>query len=303
MYLCLIFLFWVEVGGYIDGVVVQQFSVDNRVKKDLSINLDMIVAMPCNFLHTNVMDITDDQFLAAELLSFQGVNFQLPNAYLEGNDRKVESQELESVMREALLAQFSVQSLHVNEGAPACHIFGSIPVNRVKGDFHITGKGIGHADRSVVPYQALNFTHLINEFSFGDFYPYLVNPLDVTARLAHENMQAYTYYLSVVPTEYRKLGVVVDTNQYSMVEQERVYGQGEGVPGIFFKYDFEPISIHIEENRIPFVQFVVRLATIAGGLIVVISWLYKTFDKLLTLALGKKYAQRGQEKPQNILGQ
>ena len=61
--------------------------------------------------------------------------------------------------------------------------FGSIPVNQVRGDFRITGKGFGYRDRLHVPFESLNFSHVIQEFSFGEFYPYLNNPLDATGRL------------------------------------------------------------------------------------------------------------------------
>ena len=71
-------------------------------------------------------------------------------------------------MQESLRAEFRSEGARVNEGAPACHIFGSIPVNQVRGDFRITGKNLDietdcmfHLSRSTFPMSYKNF-HLEN---------------------------------------------------------------------------------------------------------------------------------------------
>lgn len=301
--ICGLLILWVEVGGFLGGYVDHQFAIDDKIKSDLSLNIDMLVAMPCEFLHTNVMDITDDRFLAGELLNFEGTNFFLPQHFeINSKNSDHDTPDLDHVMQETMRAEFRVAGARVNEGAPACHIFGSIPVNQVKGDFHITGKGFGYSDgRLVVPYEALNFTHVISEFSYGDFYPFINNPLDFTGKVTEQKLQAYKYYSKVVPTVYEKLGMIIDTNQYSLTEQHNVYkinryNQVEGIPGIFFKYEFEPIKLVISEKRIPFIQFVSRLATIIGGLLIVAGYLYRLYEKLLTILFGKRYTERDTEK-------
>ncbi|ODV94502.1 hypothetical protein PACTADRAFT_77084 [Pachysolen tannophilus NRRL Y-2460] len=297
-------LVWIEVGGYIDGFVDHQFNVDSDIERNLFINLDMLVAMPCNFIHTNILDMTEDRTLASEVLNYEGAVFppRIPSNYIINDEvRDITTPEIDQVLQESLLADFSLNNLHVNEAAPACHIFGSIPVTKVKGDFHITGKGYGYRDRSFVPTDSLNFTHVINEFSFGAFYPYMVNPLDGTGKVTKEYLQSYQYFLSVVPTLYKKLGVLIETNQYAMTQQARVYEFNKGVPGIFFKYDFEPIQMRIEEKRIPFLQFIVRLITICGGIMVIASYSFRLTEKLIILIFGKKYAELGQERPSPLL--
>ncbi|KAH3668199.1 hypothetical protein OGAPHI_001953 [Ogataea philodendri] len=266
--------------------------LDEVVRKDLVINLDLVVAMPCNYIHTNVRDATDDRFLAAELLNYQGAVFNIPHWYQE-SDKKIVTPELEQVLERSVPAAFQMKGEHRDEGAPACRIYGAIPVNRVKGEFHITGKGYGYRDRTHTPMQALNFTHAISEFSYGEFFPFLDNPLDMTIKSTNENIHSFRYHISVVPTLYRKLGLEIDTNQYSLSLTE---SSGRYVPGIFFQYDFEPIKMVIEEKRLSFWQFVVRLVTILGGIMVVAGWLYKLLDKALLLTFGKEFAKRGEEK-------
>ncbi|CAH2355308.1 ER-derived vesicles protein Erv41p [[Candida] railenensis] len=300
--LCGLLIFWVEVGGYVGGYVDHQFSVDKNLNSQLTINLDLIVNMPCEFVHTNVMDITDDKFLAGELLNYAGIHWFLPLGFNINNvNDKHSTPDLDEIMQESFRAEYLSQGLKVDEGAPACHIFGSIPVNQVKGDFHITAKGLGYRDRHHVSKEALNFSHVINEFSFGEFYPFIDNPLDQTGKVTDEKFIAYKYYTQVVPTEYQRLGITIDTNQYSLTESHIVYptshnGNPTGVPGIFFKYDFEPIKLKIIEKRIPFFQFVARLATILGGIMVLAGYAYRLYEKLLSILFGKKYVNRDTEK-------
>ena len=51
-------------------------------------------------------------------------------------------------------------------------------------------------------FAAFNFSHHVNELSFGPFYPSLTNPLDNTVATTETNFYKYQYYLSVVPTIY-----------------------------------------------------------------------------------------------------
>ncbi|KAG7664858.1 uncharacterized protein J8A68_001616 [[Candida] subhashii] len=303
-----LFFIWIEIGGFIGGYVDRQFVVDNVVKSNLTINIDMLVAMPCESIHTNVIDITRDRYMAGETLNFEGITFFTPPGFNINNlNDRHDTPELEEVMQESLRAEFRVQGLRKNEGAPACHIFGSIPVNQVKGDFHITAKGIGYRDRSQVPIKNLNFSHVIQEFSFGDFYPFINNPLDATGKVTEEHLQRYIYHAKVVPTMYEKLGLQIDTNQYSLTENHHVIvlnpvtGVPNGIPGIFFRYDFEPIKLQIVEKRIPFIQFIAKLGTIVGGLLVAAGYLFRLYESLLAILFGKKYVDKDREKKQGGL--
>lgn len=292
MYLFLIFLIWVEVGGYLDGFIDHQFTVDDQIRKDLKLNLDMAIMMPCKYLQTNVRDQTDDRLLAAEKLNFEGIRKEVPAWYFE-HKKKVYTPELEDVLANSVEARFFSEGTHVNEEMPACHIYGTIPINRVSGDFHITAKGRAYMDRERTPDEALNFTHYISEFSFGDFYPYMDNPLDMTYQVTDDQRHTYHYKLNVVPIAYKKLGLEINLQQYSltMFESSKKY-----VPGIFFKYDFEPIKMVTVERRLSFWHFLVRLITIVGGIWIVTKWVYRAGEKVIESTLGKEYVKRSEEK-------
>lgn len=66
----------------------------------------------------------------------------------------------------------------------ACRIYGSLILNKVAGNFHITaGKSLnlprGHVHISAfMTERDYNFTHRINKFSFGDPSPGIVHPLE-----------------------------------------------------------------------------------------------------------------------------
>ncbi|VEU21186.1 DEKNAAC102105 [Brettanomyces naardenensis] len=297
MYVFLFFLFWVEVGGYLDGFIDHQFTVDDVIRKDLKLNMDIAVAMPCKLLNADVRDATNDRLMAAEKLNFEGIPDRIPLWYFE-NKKKVYTPKLEDVLANSMEARFFSEGEHVNEDLPFCRIYGTIPINRVKGDFHITAKGYGYASTTFTPKESLNFTHFISEFSFGDFYPYLDNPLDMTYQVTDENWHSYHYKLDIVPTMYKKLGLEIDTSQYSMSMFDTA---GKHMPGIFVRYDFEPIKMIVAERRLSFWHFVVRLVTIMGGIWIVAMWVYRGSEKALGTILGREFVKRGEEKKEGGL--
>jgi len=291
---CGLLIIWIQIGGFLGGYVDHQFAVDKAIRTDLQINVDILVAMPCQFLTTNVRDITYDTYMAREVLNFQGVGFFVPEQFaINSQNSDYKTPDLDEIMQETIRAEFNVVGARVNEHEPACHIFGSIPVNHVKGEFKILPRTILPTDRLSISLQSYNFTHMISEFSFGEFYPFIVNPLDFTGKVTEEHTQSYIYFAKVVPTIYQKLGLVVDTYQYALTEIHRASG---GTPGISFSYSFEPIKLTIREMRISFIEFVAKLATILSGLLIAAGYLFKLYEKLLQILFGKKYTEKDTEK-------
>ena len=106
-YFCGLLILWIEIGGYIGGYVDRQFTVDDQIRSALTINVDMIVAMPCQFIHTNVEDITHDTYLAGETLNFEGIHFFVPDSFKINNPNDFhETPDLDEVMQESLRAEF-----------------------------------------------------------------------------------------------------------------------------------------------------------------------------------------------------
>ena len=311
-YLFLLFIAWTEFGEYFGGYIDQQYTVDNQIRETVQINMDLYVNMKCKWLHINVEDQTMDRKFVSEELQMEDMPFFIPYDTKVNDINEIITPELDEILGEAIPAEFREKldtRLLFDENDPdkaklldfnGCHIFGSVPVNRVSGVLQITAKGFGYADSHRASLEDLNFAHVINEFSFGDFYPYIDNPLDNTAQFDQdEPLTTYLYYTSVVPTLFKKLGAEVDTNQYSVndyryLNKDSSVKGNRRVPGIFFKYNFEPLSIVVSDVRISFIQFLVRLVAICSFLVYCASWIFTLLDMALITIMGPKWSLRYQ---------
>jgi hypothetical protein len=75
----------------------------------------------------------------------------------------------------------------------------------------------------------------------------------------------------------------LQTNQYAVTDYHKKFKEGQTVPGIFFRYDIEPISVQISEvHTLTFLQFLVRLCGILGGSVVTAGAMYRLFNFLWT---------------------
>lgn len=285
----------------------QQFRVDDQVRKTFQINMDMYVHMPCDLLHINVRDKTGDRKIVSHELNMQNMPFFVPYGTMINDMKKIATPDLDEILGEAIPAQFREKmdadalqaSLGPDVTIDGCHIFGSVPVNRVAGELQITAKGWGYSDFKRASRSEIDFSHVINEFSYGDFFPFINNPLDNTAKIGVENpLMGYLYDTSIVPTVYEKLGAFVDTNQYAV--SERHFDSRDPsrnvrpVPGIFFRYDFEPLSISIKDRRLSFIQFIIRLVAILSFVVYIASWTFRMVDLALIMVLGPKWSLRYQ---------
>ena len=122
----------------------------------------------------------------------------------------------------------------------------------------------------------MNLSHVITEFSFGPYFPEIAQPLDNSFELTHERelttqelpdatltlvqaFIAYQYFLHVVPTTYiPPRGKPLGTNQYSVTHYTRQADHGQGTPGIFFKFELDPLHISIHQRTTTFSQFFIR---------------------------------------------
>lgn len=123
----------------------------------------------------------------------------------------------------------------------------------------------------------MNLSHVITEFSFGPYFPNIVQPLDNSYELSKERKLScrmyssvyeltydlafisYQYFLHIVPTRYTApRSSPLETNQYSVTHYTRLLEHNRGTPGIFFKFDVDPIRIEINQKTMGFIQFIVR---------------------------------------------
>lgn len=156
---------------------------------------------------------------------------------------------------------------------------------------------------------------MITELSFGPHYPTLLNPLDKTIATTEDHYYKYQYFLSVVPTIYsrgkkafdtytnappsalthRKDKNMIFTNQYAATSQGLTLPESPFyVPGIFFKYNIEPILLIVSEERGSFLALLVRLINTISGVLVTGGWLYQLSGWIGEVA-GRRRARRKSE--------
>lgn len=128
----------------------------------------------------------------------------------------------------------------------------------------------------------------------------MMNPLDGTEEISNDRkslrfqyftltnillpleFQLYQYYAQIVPTQVHSLfSLPVDTCQYAISKRHRVIDHGRGshgMPGIFIKYEMNPIKVDVYEVHRSYAEFLVRLCAIIGGIFATSgkhSWLAK----------------------------
>ncbi|KAN0028631.1 hypothetical protein ACTFIV_010478 [Dictyostelium citrinum] len=179
-----------------------------------------------------------------------------------------------------------------------CRIYGSLSVQKMKGDFHIlAGTGSdeshdGHAHHvhhitreNVERVKHFNITHHIHKFSFGEDIEGLINPLEDFGIVA-QSLAVQTYYLQVVPAIYKKNDFVLETNQYSYTYDYRVvnmFNLGRLFPGIYFKYDLSPLMIEVDQTSKPLVELITSICAIGGGMYVVLGLVVRLSEFITNL--------------------
>jgi len=317
------------------GYETHSFTVEKGVGHNLQINLDIVVAMQCQDIHINVQDAAGDRILAGDMLKKDPTNWRqwvdhrgmhrlgtdaqgkvITGEGYHDHEEGFGEEHVHDIVAAAgsagKKAKFG-KTPRLRFGPPegnSCRIFGSLEVNKVQGDFHITARGHGYqefgahldhngifsfttflevfTDRGL----AFNFSHIVSELSFGQFYPSLLNPLDRTISSTPNHFHKFQYFLSIVPTIYTidpstPYGTrTIFTNQYAVTEQSHIVGERQ-VPGIFFKYDIEPMLLTVEESRDSFLRFVVKVVNVFSGVLVAGHWGF-TITEWAIAVLGKR---------------
>ncbi|CAK7227118.1 hypothetical protein SEUCBS140593_006470 [Sporothrix eucalyptigena] len=302
-------LFWSELARWWTGAEEHTFAVEKGVGRTMQINLDILVKMQCDDLHVNVQDAAGDRILAASLLQRD------PTTWAQwvdhrGNHRLGRDTQGRLVTGEGWTTLpheegFGEEHVHdivalgrrrarwgktpklpssANGVGDTCRIYGSLDLNKVQGDFHITARGHGYmALGEHLDHNSFNFSHIVNELSFGPFYPSLVNPLDQTVNEATAHFHRFQYFMSVVPTVYsvghpgRRGARAIFTNQYAVTEQSAEIDE-RNIPGIFFKYDIEPILLNIVESRDGILLFLLKIVNVLSGALVAGHWGFTLSD-------------------------
>ncbi|CAH0392571.1 unnamed protein product [Bemisia tabaci] len=259
-----------------------KFVPDVDYDTKLSINVDLTVAMSCVNIGADIVDSTSQPMFKFGTLAEEDTWFELDEdqqRYFD-NVRLYNTHLTESYhsLKDLLWKYGYTKESQTERPTDACRIHGTMILNKVSGNFHITaGKSLslpsGHIHISAfMTDNKHNFSHRIDRLSFGEASPGIINPLDGDHKVTTQSNTLYQYFIEVVPTDVQTFQSRVQTYQYSVKELTRLIDHdagSHGVSGIFFKYDTSALKVIVKEDYDSFLRFFIRLvATIAGILIV-----------------------------------
>uniref|UniRef100_A0A669DMJ8 Endoplasmic reticulum-Golgi intermediate compartment protein n=1 Tax=Oreochromis niloticus TaxID=8128 RepID=A0A669DMJ8_ORENI len=244
-----------------------EYEVDRDFSSKLRINVDITVAMRCQYIGADVLDLAETM-VASDGLQYEPVNFELPPqqriwhmTLLHIQERlRVEHALQDVIFKAAIKGAPPAQTKSEDSTASlsACRIHGHLYVNKVAGNFHITvGKSIphprGHAHlAALVAHDSYNFSHRIDHLSFGEPLPGIISPLDGTEKIATDCKLVFQIFLNYFTPSLSGICMPL------AVPQE--------LSGIFMKYDISSLMVKVTEQHMPLWQFLVRLCGIIGGI-------------------------------------
>ncbi|XP_012258404.2 endoplasmic reticulum-Golgi intermediate compartment protein 2 [Athalia rosae] len=286
----MVYVAFAETQYYLDSRLQFKFEPDNdSIDAKLKVNIDITVAMPCSRVGADILDSTNQNLMGFGTLEEEDTWWELSpdqrshfdslkymNSYL-----REEYHALHELLWKSNQLTFSSEmpkrTSYPNHTPDACRIYGSLDVNKVAGNFHVTaGKSLslprGHVHISAfMSEHDYNFTHRINRFSFGEPSPGVIHPLEGDEKVADHNMMLYQYFVEVVPTDVRSLLRTYQTYQYSVKDHQRPVDHhkgSHGIPGIFFKYDMSALKVKVTQQRDSVFRFLVKLCATVGGVFV-----------------------------------
>lgn len=160
---------WSEASRWWNGFEEHNFAVEKGVSHDLQINLDIVVNMQCSDLHVNVQDAAGDRILASSKLSrdrtswsqwvdgagvhklgrdSQGrINTGAGWKQLARPEEGFGEEHVHDIVRQGgKRATKWAKTPKIKGRADSCRLYGSLDLNKVKGDFHITARGHGYME-------------------------------------------------------------------------------------------------------------------------------------------------------------
>jgi len=173
-------------------------------------------------------------------------------------------------------------------GPEGCRIAGHLQVRKVPGTLKLALHTTEHDHVA----HMINSSHVVNGLWFGEpisrsqrqHLPLadqleLVSPtshrLDGLPFVTHDAGHSHVHYLKVVTKVIKHPSQrVMDTLAYKYTVHSNKYEEpNDGEPVIEFKYDLSPISIVVQEDRVPAYKFITSSCAIIGGVFTVIGLL------------------------------
>lgn len=170
-----VFLIQSEFKNYWQLKQEYEFLVEPSNKGKMQINIDMSIAMACAYLNVDVLDVTGQSLNVKRMIKLVPSHFEAGNAH-EFRNNLITTEGISNLINKAEQGT-SELDLAEDSAKDGCRVVGSFKVKKVAGNFHVTALGHGHGGVHT-PHDAFNFTHRIDQLSFGENYPKLINPLD-----------------------------------------------------------------------------------------------------------------------------
>lgn len=294
-----------EIQYYMASQLKYEYDIDPDFEGKLKLNIDITVAMKCSHVGADILDLTGQNAETFGHLKEEDVIFELSprqktffdmvkhvNTYLR-NEYHAIHEFLWNTGYNTISSSMPPRDDDTTKAPDACRFHGTLVVNKVAGNFHITaGKSVpvfprGHAHLSFMMKESdYNFSHRIVHFSYGDPTLGIVNPLEGEEKIVTDNNHMFQYFVQVVPTLVETKFSNANTFQYAATEQNRTISHSKGshgVPGIYFKYDLSSIRVHVREEHQPYWQFFARLCGIVGGIFATSGLLHQMVSAIVDL--------------------
>ncbi|CAF0916962.1 unnamed protein product [Brachionus calyciflorus] len=283
-----------NIRDYFSDSVKYSYDVDFDYDSKLKLNVDITVAMPCQSIGADVMDKSSKNTISNQNINMEDTWFELsPNqhknhefiANIYDNIRK-DYHSLHSSLWHSfhkLPNSLGPREVYPHHGPDACRIHGTYDLNKIAGNFHIIiGKSVSfmgnHAHMvNFLAQTKANFSHRIDNFSFGDNSNLVHNALNFDIKVTESDKTSFQYFVSVVSTE-------INSNQayqYSVTEKHREIDHGKdshGTAGILFKYDISPLKVKVNYDGMGFLELLISLIGIIGGIFATSTMLNSIFQ-------------------------
>ena len=281
-------LFLNELVNYLSYKTSSIMYVDvNRGQDKLKVNLDIDIShIPCDLLAILTADALGERStdIKGEINKSR---LNKKGKILDTNKYSVNEPNFEKVKLEA-------------KNEEGCRLSGHFFVDAVPGSFLITSAYYGNIVQRLIMEGDLkiNAEHKINEISFGENnFRYeiwsnfgkniamLSQSLSNIKKKYEQYTSMYQYYLKIVPTKFITFKNVINDYQYTYNSYaER--GVHE-MPSMHFRYDLSPITVEYKLYKNIFLNFIINIFGILGGVFTVTGIIDAIIHKSVVILLRK----------------
>ena len=281
-------LFLNELINFLTNKTSSRMYVDvNRGADKLKVNLDIdIDNIPCDLLAILTSDALGERS--------SDIKGEIIKSRLDKKGRKLDNIKYE--VSEPNYDKIKTEILH-NEG---CNLKGHFFVDAVPGSFLITSGFYGGTVQRLASEGLLkiNAQHKINEISFGETSQrYLVwsnfgkqisklsYSLNDVKKKYQQFTNVYQYYLKIVPTKY--LSYKDEINDYQYTYNSYAERGIQEMPSMHFRYDLSPITVESKLYKETFLNFIINIFAILGGVFTVTGIIDAIIHKSVAILLRK----------------